>query len=99
MLLPAIPRRWMADGRKIILKDVATRFGPASLETESCLDRNVIRAKIVCRSGRKPRKVVIRLPHPAGKKASAVKGGKYDPSAESVTISPFKGAAKIELRF
>src|SRR5207244_2813432 len=32
-LLAGIPRRWLAPGKKIQLSDVATYFGPMSLET------------------------------------------------------------------
>ena len=36
-LLPAVPRKWLEDGKKISLKNVASYFGSLDLELESKL--------------------------------------------------------------
>jgi hypothetical protein len=54
---------------------------------------------VVCPGDRKPREVLLRLPHPQGRKPSAVRGGSYDPIAERVKIEPFQGRAQVTLEF
>ena len=97
--LKAAPRRWLEHGKRIELKYVATYFGPASLTVESKLAQGVIEAAVACQGTRKPAEVRIRLPHPDGRKAVAVTGGRYDPATETVRITPFRGTARIRLRF
>jgi hypothetical protein len=98
-LLRAIPRRWLENGKKIELSNVATHFGPVSLAVESKLAERAIRAVVTCKASRRPRTVVIRLPHPEGLKATGVQGGVYDAATESVRISSFKGRAEVVLTY
>ena len=98
-LLPAIPRAWLADGKVIELSDVASYFGKVSLRVESQLSDGRIRAEITCDGPRKPSAVELRLPHPEGRRASAVAGGEYLPGRESVRIAPWSGRATVELVF
>jgi len=98
-LLPGIPRSYLEPGKKIRLKNVASYFGPLSLEASSHLGENKIVADIECTSERKPACVVIRLPHPNRQTAESVQGGVYDPTTESVRIEPFTGRAHVELLF
>lgn len=98
-VLPGIPRNWLEDGKKIELKNVASYFGPVSLDVESSTNTGIIEAKITCDSVRKPQNVIIHLPHPEGKKAVRVTGGIYDPETESVLINDFGGTANIKVEF
>lgn len=98
-LLPAIPRAWLADGKVIELSDVASYFGKVSLRVESQLSDGRIRAEITCDGPRKPSAVELRLPHPEGRRASAVAGGEYLPGREAVRIAPWSGRATVELVF
>jgi len=98
-LLPGIPRNYLANGQHIDLKNVASYFGPFSLQVESQLDQGQIHATVECNSDRRPRVVELRLPHPLGKRAVWVQGGTYDPETERVKIEPFSGQAKVVLRF
>ncbi len=41
----------------------------------------------------------IRLPHPLGRKAVAVRGGRYLPDEEAVLIEAFTGEADVTLEF
>jgi hypothetical protein len=103
-LLPGVPRAWLEHGKRIELRDVATYFGPASLTVRSLVDDGVIEASVECgrRSvggDRRPRSLLLRLPHPDGRKALSVEGGQYSERTETVRIDDFSGAAKVTLRF
>jgi len=98
-LLPAVPRAWLEAGKRIALRNVATYFGPVSLEVESDLEHGVIRASVECRSDRQPAQVELRLPHPEGRRARAASGGAYDAERELVCIAPFKDRASVVLTF
>ncbi len=96
-LLPAVPRAWLAEGQNIALERMCSYFGPFTLCVES--EQGEMRAKITCDSARKPARVTLRLPHPAGASPCAVEGGSYQPDNESVVIDDFTGQAEILLRF
>ncbi|RPH38169.1 hypothetical protein EHM92_00730 [bacterium] len=98
-LLTGIPRRWMEDGKQITLKNVRSYFGPVSLEVSAQTHSGFIEASISCESSDKPHDVIIRLPHPDGKKAVRVTGGVYDPAKESIVIKGFSGEAKVRAEF
>ena len=98
-LLPAVPRAWLKDGRRIELKKVASYFGPVDLTVESHVDEGWISARVHCRKSRAPSRVTLRLPPPLRLKAPAAIGGHYDPEHETVTIHPFTGTATVKLRF
>jgi hypothetical protein len=54
---------------------------------------------ISCNSGLKPQNVIIRLPHPEGKRAIKVTGGTYDSVTESILIKDFSGTANVRAEF
>jgi len=96
-LLPGIPRAWLEDGKTIELLDVASYFGPITLQVESSLAKGVIKVKVVCSSSRKPQTVWIRLPHPQGMHPKAVSGGIYVREEEAVQIDGYSGSVELEL--
>jgi hypothetical protein len=98
-LLPGIPRAWMEDGKQITLKNVNSYFGPVSLRVNAMTNAGYIDASISCDSDHGPRSIVIRLPHPAGKKAVRVTGGTYDSATESILIKDFAGKANVRAEF
>jgi len=98
-LLSVIPRAWLADGQAIQLNRVASYFGPLTLTVESQVGRNRISAHVECGGKRKPRAVLIRLPHPEGRKAVKVEGGVYDAASETVRVTPFNGKADVAVYF
>jgi hypothetical protein len=98
-LLSGVPRRYLENGKRIKLDKVASYFGQVSLTVESKLEQGRNEAVVECLSDRRPRRVEVRLPHPQGRKATRVKGGKYDPQTERVYIEPFNGRAEITLGF
>lgn len=98
-LLSGIPRKWLEDGKQIKLTNVVSYFGPLSLEVTSNVKTGDIEASITCNSVSKPREIVIRLPHPEGKKAVNVIGGIYDSANETVMIQNFTGRADLKVEF
>ena len=98
-LLSVIPRRWMEDGKQIVLNSVRSYFGRVDLEVTSHVAEGEIRAHVSCPDARRPSTVTVRLPHPDGRKAVKVSGGSYDPATETVTVSDFSGLADIVLTF
>lgn len=98
-LLSGIPRKWLEDGKKIELKNVASYFGPVSLLVNSNINTGFIEATISCNSENRLHDVIIRIPHPEGKKAVKITGGTYDPATESILIKDFRGVANIKAQF
>ena len=97
--MSSLNNQWLADGKKISLKNVATYFGPASIKVVSQLAKGRITAEISCPGDRRPRTVSIRLPHPDGLIPTRVEGGKFDPKTETVRITNFQGAASVVLEW
>ena len=98
-LLNVIPRRWLEDGKKIVLDSVLSYFGQVNLDVTSNVSEGEIWAYVSCPEARRPSTVTLRLPHPDGRKAVQVSGGSYDPDTEKVTVSNFSGEAEIVLKF
>jgi hypothetical protein len=98
-LLSTIPRKWMENGKTIELKNVQSYFGALTVKVQSEISKGYIDAVIQCNSDRKPKEVTIRLPHPDGRKATRVTGGKYDTDTETVTVKGFSGMANIRVEY
>jgi hypothetical protein len=101
-LCPAIPRRWLEKGKEISVSKAASYFGTLSFRATGSKDGKRIHAEVKCvpLPGQSlPDKIFFRLPHPEGKKALKVIGGKYESASETVRIDNFTGAAKLELHF
>ena len=99
-LLPAVPRAWLADGQRIELRDVATYLGHLTLRVQSRLDRDgTITATVERKGGPAPKAVELRLPHPEGRRAVKVEGGRYDADREVVRIPGRREQTTITARF
>jgi hypothetical protein len=98
-LLAGIPRDYMQDGKRIALKNVASRFGPLSLAVISKTGDGYIEARLECSSEWRPGRVELRVPHPEGRKANQVNGGSYDPETERVILEGFRGSAEVTVHF
>ncbi len=88
----AVPRPWLEDGKKIVIRSAQTYSGPVNLEMESATGRNAIRAHLEFLSDRRPEKLIIRFRHPEKKPIKSVTvNGKdsknFDPAKEWVEIS------------
>jgi len=99
-LLGGVPRAWLADGQEIALEGVASYYGPLDVTVRSEIERGRMVARVRCRDvGRRPARVALRLPHPQGRRAVAVDGGRYDGLAETAWVEPFDGEAELVARF
>jgi hypothetical protein len=98
-LLPGVPRSYLEDGQRIEIDGMKSYFGPLRLSVRSELAQRRIVAHVECRSDHGPRRVRLRLPHPRGLKAAAVRGGRYLPDDEAVLIEAFTGQADVALEF
>jgi hypothetical protein len=98
-LLAGIPRAWLEQGKVIEVRDAASYFGRISLRVVSEVEQGRITAQVECEGDRKPRRVVIRLPHPRELRAMQTSGGVYDPQTETVTIEPWHGQAEVVAEF
>jgi len=98
-LLSGVPRTYLEDGKRIDIRKASSYFGPFSLSVTSELSRGLIRATVDCATDRAPKRIVLRLPHPLGRSATAATGGKYDPETETVIVEPFTGRADVTLSF
>ena len=98
-LLAGVPRKWLENGKEIEISNAATYFGPLSFKVTSNTDKGYIEAAIECKSDRMPRQVVLRIPHPTGKKPVRVTGGSYNEADETVTVESFNGTAAIRLEY
>jgi hypothetical protein len=98
-LLSGVPRKWLEDGKEIEVTHAASYFGPLSFRVVSHTGKGFVEATVECTGERMPQQVILRIPHPEGKKAIRVIGGTYDDATESVTIEPFHGKASVKLVF
>jgi hypothetical protein len=98
-LLQGVPRAWLEDGKQIGVTRAASYFGPLSFHVVSGIDKGWIEADIECDSEFKPAEVVIRIPHPLGKRPVSVDGGVYDAEDETVIIKPFLGKAHVRIQY
>ena len=95
-LAKAVPRHWLAQGKKISVKDAPTRFGTVAYEIVSDVDRGKITATIEMPSRRTPKSVLLRLRHPkaASIQSVTVNGNpwtSFDPRKELVELKGLTG--------
>ncbi len=72
LLAQATPRKWLEDGKKIEVKLAPTYFDNISFTIESRADSGEILANVALHGQRRPRALIVRLRHPAGKPLRAV---------------------------
>jgi hypothetical protein len=68
----AIPRAWLADGKRISVTGAPTYFGPLNLQIESAAATGSITANVEFTSARRPPAVLVRLRHPDKKALRSV---------------------------
>jgi hypothetical protein len=72
LLLPAVPRAWLRDGRRIRLAAWPTEFGPVSLEVRSATDTGRIGIALNCPQRNPYRTVKLRVRHPEARSIRSV---------------------------
>jgi hypothetical protein len=65
-LAPMLTTNWLANGKRLVVNQAPTRFGPVSYRLESSLSKGFVRASIQAPVRQPPREIVLRLPHPQG---------------------------------
>jgi hypothetical protein len=98
-LFNTMPRKWMEQGKKVELNNVRSYFGPVTADVISQVDKGYITAKVTCTDARKPKEVLLRIPHPDHKKPVKVTGGVYDEKTETVSVKSFTGQAEVRLEY
>ncbi len=102
-LCSGIPRAWLRHGQVIEMRGAQSYFGRLDARVTSGVDDGWIEARVRCPQGpaRGLQRLVIRLPHPHGRKARAIDGaGEYDPLTETVRLAiGADGEAWVRLRF
>lgn len=98
-LLRGIPRAWLEPDKSIEIDGLRTWFGALSLRVHAADGGRRIVAEIECPEPQRPATVRLRIPHPAGRRATTVEGGEYLPSEETVVLSDFSGKARVVLEF
>ena len=86
-------------GGAIAVERAASYFGPLSFRVEVAADGRSLRATIDCPGDRRPRRIVLRVPHPDGHRPAEVTGGSYDAATESMVLDAFTGHAEVSLRY
>ena len=99
--LPAVPRKWLEDGKQISFKGMKSKFGTLSLDLKSAVDCGRVDVTLCVEplEGSLPKRITLRVPHPNGLSAMKVSEGNYDPATETVELPAFQGEKKITLWF
>ena len=85
-VLPGIPRAWLRPGALLELKNVASAFGNFSITVTVSDDGDSFRVNYKAHSDHAAKKVLIRLPHPDGKRIVSSNQGEANSATESVEI-------------
>ena len=103
-LARALPRAWQEQGKKSLVKNAPTHFGPTGYEIVSDTDNGKITATVDLPSRRPPASVRLRLRHPKAlpMKSVTVNGRPwtdFDPVQEVVVLRGVRGTAKVETHY
>ena len=87
----AVPRAWLADGKRVVIERAPTYFGPVNLRIESAGGGRTITAAVEFTDDRRPTTLLVRLRHPEKEalRAVTVNGAhwkEFDPEKEWVRI-------------
>jgi hypothetical protein len=102
-LLPGAPRAYLRHGQRIELHKARSYFGELDMDISSAVEDGHVQASIACPDGtaRGLKQVVVRLPHPDGRRATVLDGpGRYDALMETVSLEwPDTNRVELSLRF
>lgn len=99
--LPAVPRKWLEDGKRIRFTGMKSRFGTLSLQLDSAVAQGRVDVKLGFEplENTAPGRITLRVPHPEGRKAVKVSEGSYDPQTETLELPSFRGEKTVTLWF
>lgn len=101
----AIPRYWLAEGRRVGIERAASHFGPLSLWITSHADQGEIRATLTPPERNRPRTIYLRLRHPQGKPIQGVTVNgkdhdKFDAAKEWIVLpGSIQGPQEVVARY
>lgn len=100
----AIPRAWLADGKRISAERVSTRFGDVSVFYESSAASGTIVASLGLSLRRQPQRIVLRFRHPDKQPLKSVKvNGRahkaFDAATGDVDITGMGGEFRVEAEY
>jgi hypothetical protein len=103
-LARATPRAWLEQGKKILVKNAPTHFGPADYEIVSDVDNGKTDAAVKMPSRNPPREVWLRLRHPksAPIKSVTVNGKEwkdFNKAKEVVELKGLTGTVKVTAQY
>ena len=92
LLAQAAPRAWLGEGKRIVVRDAPTHYGPLSMTITSRTGAGQIEAEIQTPARSRPRAIVLRLRHPQKLplRSVTVNGRNwtdFDSKSESIRIS------------
>jgi hypothetical protein len=102
-LAPMIPRLWLADGKRLSVRNAPTRFGPVSFHLESHVARSRIEAEVQPPTDRPLLRVVLRVPPPGDQviRQVTVNGERhedFDAERQLLRLTPNRGPLRISLQ-
>jgi hypothetical protein len=103
-LARATPRAWLAQGRRMAVKNLPTYFGAVEYEIVSDADHNQIKATVQMPARRLPKEVWLRLRHPQAKaiKTVVVNGqpwAQFDRDKELVKLDGLPGTVRVLVEY
>ena len=100
-LLAGVPRAWLENGKQISVQHMKTYYGDISFDVDSRIESGVVHVTVELDSTGfpQPDTIVVRIPHPEGKKAKHVTAGTYDPNTETITLKDCTKAIQFDVVF
>ncbi len=98
----AIPRAWLAPGKRVVVRNAPTTFGPVSFTLESPADSNVIRVHLEPPTRTTPRAIRLVVRHPRGQPIASARlngEGVTGFRGETLVLPPPTAPAHIELSY
>jgi len=102
-LAPFIPSSWLESGRKVVVRNLPTRFGVVSYTIVSHLDRGYLDASVTPPLRTAPEAVVLRMRLPENLLVSSVETDDAETveivdSRRGIRFTPQSGASSVKLR-
>ncbi|MEM2514148.1 MAG: hypothetical protein QXU81_07515 [Candidatus Bathyarchaeia archaeon] len=103
-LLPAVPSKWLENGKHICVEKASTHFGTLSFAVESRIDEGFIKIYLEPPTRNPPKHIELHVKHPNGLKIRGVKVDgrewtKYDPENSSILLYGFTKPVEITVYY
>ena len=103
-LARATPRAWLAQGKRIAVRNMPTHFGTVAYEIISDVEGGRILATIELPAHKPPKALLLRFRHPNAAPIRSITLNAqpwtdFDPAREFVRLHDVKGTVKVEVRY